>query len=261
MTAFPLEAAPVRVVDDCDAEPEQLVAAIRDPADDRVECPTPGPAHAHLGWLHPEVNLNRRAAFAAVARSRGETAPQLDDLYAVAAELRELDAESTDLIDARERAAAAGEERDRLRERVATLRGEVRARREAGLDASEAADELATAARRLSEVATEREAAQQALARARATARDAYDRRERRLELQDRAANLQREARATLAERVRPTIASTVDQLGGSLSAAEAPTVALAAATVAAFDAPVVYEIDRLDLAVARAFDVPIVRL
>lgn len=248
---------------DADVDAARLVASIRDPDDDRVACPTPGPAHAHLGWLHPDLTLNRRAAFAAVARSRGATAPRVGQFRAVAAELRSIDAGSTTTAEIRERAATAGAERDRLRERVATLQGEVRARREAGLDASDATDELAAAARELSAATTEREAARQALARARETARVAYDRRERRLRLQDRAANLQRAARATLADRVRPEIVGVLDRLGRSpLDEADDPAVALAAATVATFDAPVVLELDRDDPGVAtRAFDVPVVRL
>lgn len=246
---------------DADVDAERLVAAIRDPDDDRVACSAPGPAHAHLGWLHPALTLNRRATFAAVARTQGATAPQVDELRAVAAELRSLDADPTALTDARERAATAGAERDRLRERVATLRGEVRARREAGLDASDAADELAAAARELSEATTEREAARQSLDRARTAARAAYDRRERRLHLQDRAANLQRAARATLANQVRPDVASALDRLDQPpLDVADDPTVALAAATVAAFDAPLIVELDCPEVPV-HEFDCPVVWL
>lgn len=264
-TTFAVERGEQRVVD-CrgrDVAAGYLVQAIRDPEDDLVACPTPGPAHTHVGWLHPEMRLNRRAAFAAVARSLGETAPQVDELRAVAAELRSLDAESTDLVAARERVADAGAERDRLREQVATLRGRVQARRDAGLDASDATEELAAAAARLSEATTEREAARQALARARETARDAYDRRERRLELQDRAANLQREARATLADRVRPAVERALADLGATpLAEAAEPVVALAAATVATFDAPVVYDLDRLEPdEAARELDTTVVRL
>lgn len=246
---------------DADVDAERLVASIRDPDDDRVACPAPGPAHAHLGWLHPDLTLNRRAAFAAVARSRGASAPQVDELRSVAAELRSLEADSTALADARERVAAAGAERDRLRERVATLRGTVRARREAGLDASDAADDLAAAARELSEVTTEQEAARQALDRARTAARGAYDRRERRLHLQDRAANLQRKARATLAKRVRPDISRALDRLGRPpLEEAGDPAVGLAAATVAAFDAPVVLGLDPPER-VVDGIAAPVVRL
>lgn len=242
--------------------PERLVAAVRDPDDDRVPCPAPGPAHPHLGRLHPDVRVDRRATLAAVARSRGATAPQDDDLRAVAAELRALERETTDLAAARRRVAEAGSERDRLRERVAALRGEVRAKREAGLDASDARERLAATARELSEATTEREAAEQALARARERVRDAYDAREERLGLQDRAANLQREARATLADRIRPRVDEALGDLGApSVDEADDPTVALAAATVARFHAPVVYELDRLPPAVAAdRFDAVVVR-
>jgi hypothetical protein len=254
-----------RVVDrrDTDVAVERLLEGIRDPSDERVACPAPGPAHAHLGWLHPELTLNRRAAFAAVARSRGETAPQVADLRSVAVELRTVAAESTDLAEARARVAAAGDEYERLRERVATLRGAVRAQREAGLDASDDAAELEATAARLSEVATEAEAARQALDRARATARSAYDQRERRLELQDRAANLQRAARATLADRVRPEVEAALDQWdGGPLESAPDPVVGVAAATTGTFDAPVVCELDWLDpVDAVGAFDTSVVRL
>lgn len=136
----------------------------------------------------------------------------------------------------------------------------MRAKREEGLDADEEADELSTAATRLSEAATEREAAMQELDRARAAAREAYDLRERRLELEDRAANLRRAARARLADRVRPRVAETLAELGetgpdgapdalvgGSDPVDEASDVlvALAAAAVAALTAPVVVELDR----------------
>jgi chromosome segregation ATPase len=248
---------------DVDADAERVLRVIRDPTDDRISCPAPGPAHDHLGRLHSELSLNRRAAFAAVARSRGETAPQLDDLRVVVDELRSLDAESIDSTEARRRVAAAGAERDRLRERVATLRGEVQARREAGLDASDAAEELTTVAARLSEVATEAEAARQVLDRARERARATYDHRERRLRLQDRAANLQRAARATLAGRVRPELEGALEQFDDrALGDAPDPVVAVAAAAVAAFDAPVVCELDWLDPEdAARAFGTPVVRL
>lgn len=245
-----------------DTCPGDLVAAIRDPDDDRVPGPSPGPAHEHLGWLHPDLALDRRGAFAAVARSRRLRAPADDALREVAAALRTIERTRTDLAPLRERVAAAGAERDRLRERVATLRGRVQARREAGLDAADATEELRTAARRLSEATTEREAAEQALARAREAARDAYDARERRLALEDRAANLQREARATLADRIRPLV-------DAALTALDAPphedaadhTVALAAATVARFRAPVVYELDRLaPTDAAERFDTAVVR-
>lgn len=246
-----------RVVDlrAADVAPAQVAAAVRDPDDDRVRCPEPGPAHRHVGCIAPDVSLERRVALAAVARSRGETAPQDDELAAVREELASLSADGTDLTAAREQVADAAGERERRRERVATLRGRLQARREAGLDTRDAEAALAEAAREFSEAATEHAAAEQALDRARERARAAYDARERRLRLQDRRDNLRREARSHLVEAVRPAVRDALSDLPGATAApddatdpddaidsddATDPAVALAAARVAALDAPAV---------------------
>ncbi len=231
----------VRLVD---ATPAAVVAAVRDPADDRIACPAPGPAHEHVGYPAGDRRLARRAALAAVARSRGESAPQDDAIRATREELAGLSVPEVDLAAARERLAEAAAERDRLAERVARLQGRVRARREADGDASAAVDALETAARRLAELETDRAAAEQALDRARERARAARDARERRLELRDRLHNRRREAREHLAASVRDAVDEAVaaaDWTGaGSLADAGDRTAALALARVAALDAPVV---------------------
>lgn len=230
-----------------DVRPQELAAAVRDPDDDRVRCPPPEATavHRRVGCIRPDMTLDRQGALAAVARSHGTTAAVDDELAAVEADLEALDAGSTDLAAARERVATAGAERDRLRERVATLRGEIRARREAGLDATDAADDLSDAARRLSEATTERQAAIQALDRARANARNAYDDRERRLRLEDRAANLRRTARTELADAVRQDVSDALPTVSDRpLAETSDPLVALAAARIAKLHAPVVVAVD-----------------
>lgn len=242
---------------DCDRDltPSSVAAAVRDPDDDRIQCPEPGPAHRHVGCLTADVRLDRRAALAAVARSRGLTAPQDDELGAVREELATLETDTTDLAAARRRVAETAGEQERLRERVATLRGRVRARREADLDAEGATEQLAAAARELSEVETEQAAAAQALRRARDAARSTYDDRERRLRLQDRRDNLRRAARSYLAEAIRPDVDAALAALPDSgdgpgeavgpdgatdLGGGADPAFAMAAARVAHLDAPVV---------------------
>jgi len=132
---------------------------------------------------------------------------------------------------------------------VARLQGRVRALREADADAAEAAAELRAAARDLAEAETDQVAAEQALSSARATAREAFDARDRRLRLEDRIANLERDARAELARSIRPAVERAVAAVPGSeadgLADASELAAALAIARVAALDAPVVVACDR----------------
>jgi len=238
-----VQGGPVVDLGGSEVAPEQVVGAVRDPADDRVRCPEPGTAHRHVGCITPDTALQRRAALAAVARSRGETAPQDEALDAVRDELAGLSVDDTDLTAARERVAETAEDLERLRERVATLRGRVQARREAGLDPGDAEDALADAARDLSEAATAHAAAEQALDRARDRARAAYDARERRLRLQDRRDNLRRAARDHLAAAVEPAVGDALADVpvaADDPADASASAVAMAAARVAALNAPVV---------------------
>lgn len=242
-------------VDDATGEsvdPEAVVAAVRAETG-AVDCPTPGPVHDHVGLVVPGRTIQRRAALAAVARSRGKTPPQQDELDRVHGELSRVDSPSVDLDGPRQRAAAAGSEAERLRERVAAMRGRVRALRDERLDASEAEAELADAAAALAETETERAAAEQALERARQRARAARDTRDRRLRLEDRAANLERAAREWLAEEVRPAVDRGVreapDSSAESLADAEPVTGALAVARVAELTAPIVLACSRFESA------------
>nr|WP_272904654.1 hypothetical protein [Halobacterium sp. TGN-42-S1] len=185
-----------------DVTASEVAAAVRDPDDDRVCSQRPTAVHEHVGVLDREVSVPVRAALAAAARSRGARTEYDGDLRAVEAELAEVSVASVDLAGARERVAETAEDVERLRERVARVSGRVEARRGVGdADAAAAEEALADANRELAAAETEHHAAQEALERARRRAREARDARERRLSLEDRLANLRRDARRALAER------------------------------------------------------------
>jgi len=236
-----------RAVDVSDAglAPDAVATALdgNDVPNVEVDCPTPGRVHDRVGPVVGNASFERRAALAAAARSRGETAPQDEAIARLERRLADCDDPAADTERARRRLAAAGAERDRLRERVARLQGRVQALREAGADPSEAETQLAEVARALSEAETERAAAEQVLAREREAARAARDTRERRLELEDRLANRRREARASLADAVRERFVAAVRDAPGDAMAPDdaAPeTAALAVYRVADVAAPVV---------------------
>lgn len=260
-----------RAVDlpDLDVDAATVAAAVRgEDAPLAVGCPPPGPVHERVGLVTEASSLRVRTALAAAARSRGLTAPQDAVLERVRERLDAVEAPSVDLEAARRRVAAAGEDEARLRERVAELRGRVRALREAGRSPAEAREALSEAVRSLSEVETDRLAAEQTLERARSRARDARAARDRRLRLEDRAANLRRAARAHLVAAVREEYASAVEAApGGSAAAdpfeADPVTASLAVARVADLEAPVVLDCGRFPDAAAAAdwLDAPVIRL
>ena len=248
---------------DVDADADVSPAAVRDAVrsgcptrSDRptVHAPPPTRTHTHVARLAPGVSVDRRAALATVGAASGIDTPHDADLAAVKASLRAASVPAVDdaeLRAARRRAAEAGSETDRLRERVATLRGRVAARREEGPDdaAAEAEASLSEATRRLSEASTERVAATQRLAALEERARRARDAREERLRLEDRVENLRRARRAALADAVtlefraaRDRIGSVLDTPPGSGAGDDAAGLrdALAVAAVAPLRAPVV---------------------
>lgn len=208
-----------------------------------VHAPVPGRMHDHLAVLRPDISFHRRGALAAAARSRGVSAPADGAIADLTAELTAVDPPPADTTAERRRLAASGEARERLRERVTRLQGRVRARRDAELDAGDAADELTAAARELSEVETEHAAARQALSRARDRAREARDVRDRQFALEDRLSNRRRAARAHLAGTVEEAVdraAAAVPSPAGGTGPSEPFSLGLAVVRVAAVAAPVV---------------------
>ncbi len=255
----------------------QLVDAVRrsrSTADVVVRCPDPGPAFEHVGAITFDADIELRSALAVVARRRGHESPREAELVAVREELAELSVDDCDAAAARRAVANAGDAERELSERVATLRGRLQ-ERETDDEQSESSDDLAAAlddaVAELSEVRTDRIAAQQRLARERKRARDVRNRRERRLELQDRERNLERAVREDLAEAVYPAFVDALAGVPGSARPGDSPsafrgddvTAALALARLAPSAAPVVLGVDRFasPAVAARRLRRPVLRV
>ncbi|MFT4881669.1 MAG: hypothetical protein ACI9HI_001681 [Salinirussus sp.] len=208
-----------------------------------VDCPPPGPVHGYVSPVREGMGLRVRTALAAAARSRGLTTPHDETLASVRGRLAALTVETTTDTAARRETAEAATDTDRLRERVAAARGRLQAVREAGGDVATASDDLRTAVRELSEAETRAAAAAERLEAAGEREREARDRLERRRRLQDRAANLEREARAALVAQVRDEYVRAVEA-ADSPDPFEAPPAiaALGVLRVAAVDSPVVLD-------------------
>lgn len=201
-----------------------------------------------------------RRELAAAARSRGRPSSFAAELSALHAELAAIETPAVDLEAARRRLADATGEEERLKERVAAVRGDVRARRAVGADTAASLADLEAAAAALSDAQTTRIAAEQALARERRRAAAARDERERRLGLSDRLNNRRRNAREELAAAVYPDFRAALSAVpGGDPTAAGAAVSeydgsalagSLAAVRIASLDGPVV-----LGRRVAAAFD------
>jgi len=249
-------------------DPSRLARAIRQgrdaggPPPIEVECPTAGALHERVGCIHPDRSLRPRTALAAAARSRGWTATVDDELEAVRDALADLDEPPAvpEAADANRRLADATAEIDRLRERVAAIRGRVAAD-------EAAADDLEAAVRGLSEVETAAAAARERRRATREAAREARDRLEERLRLEDRLGNVERRARRELVERATPDFRAALAAVPGLEDVPDpfdAPTdaVALAVARVGELEAPVVLATDRFPDAGAGAdwLDAPVLR-
>jgi len=235
-----------------------------------VDCRAPRAVHDHVGFVRPSMSVRIRTTLAAAARSRGGETPQDETLAAVREKLAELTVPEPPNLDApRERLAGTDDAVDRIRERVAALRGRVQAGREAGREVSDLEAELAEATRELGERETERAAAQEAVERAERLARESRDARERRRRLEDRRANLERRARAHLVERIRDAYEDALRAVPGGPDdvaepfAVDGVTAALALGRVADFRAPVVVACDRFECprAVAEWLEATVIRV
>ncbi|EMA57062.1 DUF7856 family protein [Halorubrum lipolyticum] len=209
--------------------------------------PTVPDPTAVLGRVPTEADLRRELA--AAARTLGLASSIESELIEICDAIAAVEIEPVDLDAPRRRVAAASGEEDRLKERVAALRGGVQARRETDAETDEALGDLESAAAELSAAQSERIAAEQALQRARERAADARDARERRLELRDRLRNRRRDARRELAREVYPAFRDALSVVPGADSADagaeptayEGPPLAasLAAVRIADLDEPV----------------------
>ena len=255
-----------------DVDPGAVAAAVRGRGGAvEIRAPAPGRPFEYFGVIGPDRTLDLQAALAAVARRRGHESSRASELAAVRAELDALSASEHDAADARRAVARAGDAEAELAERVATLRGTLRARRESGAGVDDVADALESAVAELAEVRTERIAAEQRLGRARERGRAVRDRRERRLELQDRERNLERAVRRDLADAAYPAFVEAAGEVPGEARPGASvveydgddATAALALARMTASPAPVVLAVDRFasPAAAARRLGRPVLRV
>lgn len=234
----------------------------------QVTCPSPGPLFEHVGHVHEGMGLRTRTALARAGRSLGLTTPYDDDLAEARDELAALETRVDERARKREAVATHEETVSELRERVAAARGRLAAKREVGEDTTEAVAELQAAIKALSEHETEVIAARQELTERRAATENYRDQYERRFALEDRIANLERQARKHLVEQCRERFVAALDALPGATVdgepfAADPVPAALAIARVGDPRAPVVLDCDRFASA-AAAHDwlgCPVVRL
>lgn len=257
-----------------EVEPERLFRAVRD-GDDiggvRIACQSPSPVHERIGLIQPEMGLSIRSTLAVIARNRGLVTPKDDQIAAIRTELSNTTPAVTPVADVHEAIPAPGSaDLERLRERVATLRGKLAARDAGGGDTETARLELAEAIRAYADARTERIATRQQIRRVRQTARVERDDREHRLQLQDRLGNLKRAARKHLAMELRDDFAAAVDTVPGdgtvpahpNAFSGEAVVAALALARMASLEAPVVLNCDRFCTAAEAAtiLEAPVIR-
>ena len=235
---------------------------------------TPDPA-AVIGRVPTGAGLRRELA--AAARTLGLSSSLADELVAIRDRVAAIEVEPVDLDAARRRVADASGEAERLKERVAALRGGVQARRETEAETDEALGDLESAAAELSAAQSERIAAEQALRRARERAADARDTRERRLELRDRLRNRRKDARRELAREVYPAFRDALTAVpdadpaaaGTNPEAYDGPPLAasLAAVRLADLEGPVAlgteavgWIVERGGAAPESVVDAPVVR-
>ncbi len=219
-------------------------AVVPEPAAPKPAIPEPA---AVIGRVPTGASLRRELA--AAARTLGLSSSIEAELIEVRERVAAIEVEPVDLDAARRRVAAASGEEERLKERVAALRGAVQARREIEAETDEALGDLESAAAELSAAQSERIAAEQALQRARDRAADIRDARERRLELRDRLRNRRRDARRELAREMHPAFRDALSVVPGAdpadagarPAAYDGPPLAasLAAVRIADLDRPV----------------------
>lgn len=265
------EAVDLRAVDDVSAA--ELVEAIRAADATTVRCPTPSPIHEHVGLVSETRALSVRGALASVARTRGHSAPQDEEIAWIRDALAdwEPETETADLERCRKQLTTAGSEEEGLSERMSELRGQIKLLRRRNEPTDEVLAELREIGKQLSSASTERLAAEQALERERKRARELRDTREQRLEQQDRVANLERQARSHLASKLYDEFRAAVRAVPGAARPGSDPseydgdsaTAALAIAKLATLSAPIVLDCDRFPSADAaqQRLQTPVIRL
>lgn len=226
---------------------EQILDAIEQGSEEnglRVVCGDPGDLHTHVGRITPGMTLQQHTALTAAARSRGWSAPQDEEYSRVRDRIAERSISGVDTAAARKRLAETTDEIERQRERVARLQGQVKAHsKRTDQQQSEPYRALKRAIRELSELETERAAAEQTLERARKRQRQLHDRHDERLALEDRAANLERAARRHLCDRLQDEFEQAIESAPGPDD--DPVATAFAIVRLGVVNAPIVLESDR----------------
>lgn len=234
-----------------------------------IACPRPGSLFESVGIVEQSIDVALSRTLATVARRRGQRVDTLE-LRSVRSELAALSPPSRDFSPERRQVADVGHDEAELAERVASIRGELAARREADVGVAAVEERLSEVVAALTSVRTERLSAQQALDRAREDARSIHDRRDRRLRLQDRERNLARTVRRDLADAVYDEFAAAVRSLSDAVPGRSVPeydgddvTAALALLCMLRTGTPVVLAVDRFPTPERAASDlgVPVVRV
>lgn len=219
--------------------------AITDERTVAIDCESPRAVHEHIGHIQPEMALRTRTALATAGRTRGTETPYDEEIERVESELASIAVEDCELEAHRRACVDEQQQLRQIKETVATARGRLAASREHDLGTEELEAELQAAIRRLAEAETMTTAATQNHQQARKRARAERDRRERAFRLEDRLANLRREARSWLVEELKAEFASAVRELAGNIDdpfEARPAVAAAAIAWVAEYTAPVVVE-------------------
>lgn len=247
-----------------DVSPTRVATAIRDGTATQaepaiaVEATDPTGVYEYVGCLRESMGCRTRTALAAAGRSRGLSTPHDEAIRNLREQLDDGALEHTDTASHRRAVAETSDRTEQLREQVAELRGQLRARREHNLPTESVAADLEATVAELSEVETTAVAATQRLDRANAAAADRRDARERRMQLEDRLANRERDARSWLVDHLRAEYIRALDAVpGGSVPddpfGVDGLTAALAVGRVADLSAPVVLACARFDSARAAS--------
>lgn len=220
-----------------------------------IDAPAPGPLHEHVGCIHPDMGLRTRTALARAGRTKGMSTPHDEAVDEARERLVDLPSPREDERTHRRDVATTDADTADLVEQVATMRGRLAERRDGDGETEPTREQLVDAITDLSEIETARIAARERFDRERADRRTRREQLDRRRELQDRIANLERKARAHLVETLREPFAAAVDSVPrtGSGTAATDPfetepvTAALAIGRVGELSAPVVLGCERFD--------------
>lgn len=251
-------------------DPATVLRALQTPDATRltIRSSPPGPVHDRVGVIRDDRQYPLRAALAVTARVLGHSAPQDEAIAALRADIKAI-APSPPETTALRRDIATVRPDDAEYEQLAALRGAVEALREHDLNPTPALERFHAAVADLSDRETERIVTEAELEERRQHRRAVRDQLERRLQLIDRAENLERAARKHLAMAIAPMFHRALAAVPGQCTPGPTPgtvdgdptTAALAVCRIAPLVAPVVVATDRFPTATAATacLDAPVI--